>query len=81
MEIKDLIRDKIVPLCKNLRTNPQSNQVLLNNNDATLIISVLNKTKIIFKNQSSIDKIDELISRVNLSKNKTNGYISNSLSS
>ena len=75
----DLIETDIVPIANNLRANPHTETVLIDNDSNEKIIQYLYEMKQIYQDQSSKDKIQNIINKVNYFTNKSNLFISNNL--
>lgn len=75
----DLLKHDIVPMINDLRNNPRSNSILINDVLKNKIINYLINIKPYFDDIDSINKIDNLINKTNFFANKTNLYITDNL--
>lgn len=75
----NLIESEIVPLSNDLRLHPNSTSVLIDNARNEKLIQYLYEIKQIYPDQSSKDKIQNIINKVNYFTNKSNLFITNNL--
>lgn len=76
----DIITEVVLPLAKELETNPNSTtHILINNTNRNKLINHLILTKNIYTNSDSKNDIDTLITKINLITNKSNFYITKNL--
>lgn len=79
IETFNIISSKIIPLVLKLKENPNSTEILINNETNQLLISYLVMIKTKFTDIDSKNRIDHLITKLNHFSNKSNNFVTTNL--
>jgi hypothetical protein len=75
----NLIVSDVIPLVNQLKTNPSSGQILIDNDTNSKLIQYLYEIKQIYPDIDSKNRIQNLINKLNHFTNKSNSFITNNL--
>lgn len=75
----NLLTEKVLPLINNLKANPESNVILIDNATKNQLNSYLYEMKQIYPDIDSKNRIQNLINKIEHFSNKSNSFITNNL--